>query len=165
MQEIPINTITSPNVILELIYRLKVKDVMTTDLVTATKETTLRQIQYIMREKQVTGLPIVVGKRLIGIVSMDDIIQALDKGYIEEKAQDHMTRNLIVLEDDMPISFAISYFDRFSYHRFPVLNKHKELVGMITSRDITSTLLVEINREIEELEKRTRTTSLSEEMS
>jgi len=65
----------------------------------------------------------------------------------------------------MPISFAISYFDRFSYHRFPVLNKHKELVGMITSRDITSTLLVEINREIEELEKRTRTTSLSEEMS
>jgi len=165
MQEIPINTYNSPNVILELIYKLKIKDVMTTNLVTATKETPLREIQYIMRERQVTGLPIVLGKRLIGIVSMDDIIQALDKGYINEKAQDHMTRNLIVLEDDMPISFAISYFDRFSYHRFPVLNKHKELVGMITSRDITSTLLVEINREIEDLEKRTRTTGLSEEMS
>ncbi|WP_320127432.1 CBS domain-containing protein [uncultured Sphaerochaeta sp.] len=164
MQEIPINTYTSPNVILELIYRLKVKDVMTKDLETATKDTPLRKIQHIMREKQVTGLPIVQGKRLIGIVSMDDIIQALDKGYIEEKAQDHMTRNLIVLEDDMPVSFAISYFDRFSYHRFPVLNKHKELVGMITSRDITSTLLVEINREIEELEKRTSTSSLSDEM-
>jgi CBS domain-containing protein/anti-sigma regulatory factor (Ser/Thr protein kinase) len=165
MQEIPINTYNSPNVILELIYKLKIKDVMTTDLVTATKDTPLREIQYIMRERQVTGLPIVLGKRLIGIVSMDDIIQALDKGYIDEKAQDHMTRNLIVLEDDMPISFAISYFDRFSYHRFPVLNKHKELVGMNTSRDITSTLLVEINREIEDLEKRTRTTGLSEEMS
>jgi CBS domain-containing protein len=164
MQEIPINTYTSPNVILELIYRLKVKDVMTKNLETATKDTPLRKIQHIMREKQVTGLPIVQGKRLIGIVSMDDIIQALDKGYIEEKAQDHMTRNLIVLEDDMPVSFAISYFDRFSYHRFPVLNKHKELVGMITSRDITSTLLVEINREIEELEKRTSTSSLSDEM-
>ncbi|MDD3903412.1 MAG: CBS domain-containing protein [Sphaerochaeta sp.] len=164
MQEIPINTYTSPNVILELIYRLKVKDVMTTDLVTATKDTPLRAIQHIMREKQVTGLPIVMGKRLIGIVSMDDIIQALDKGYINETAQNHMTRNLIVLEDDMPVSFAISYFDRFSYHRFPVLNKHKELVGMITSRDITSTLLVEINREIEDLEKRTSTTSLSDEM-
>ena len=137
---------------------------MTTDLVTATKDTPLRAIQHIMREKQVTGLPIVMGKRLIGIVSMDDIIQALDKGYINETAQNHMTRNLIVLEDDMPVSFAISYFDRFSYHRFPVLNKHKELVGMITSRDITSTLLVEINREIEELEKRTSTTSLSDEM-
>ncbi len=165
MQEIPINTYNSPNVILELIYKLKIKDVMTTDLVTATKDTPLREIQHIMRERQVTGLPIVLGKRLIGIVSMDDIIKALDKGYINEKAQDYMTRNLIVLEDDMPISFAISYFDRFSYHRFPVLSKHKELVGMITSRDITSTLLVEINREIENLEQRTRTTSLSEEMS
>ena len=50
MQEIPINTDTSPNVILELIYRLKVKDVMTTNVVTATKETSLREIQYIMRE-------------------------------------------------------------------------------------------------------------------
>ncbi len=164
MQEIPINTVTSPNVILELIYRLKVKDVMTTEVVTATKETSLREIQYIMREKQVTGLPIVMGKRLVGIVSMDDIIQALDKGHINEKAQDHMTRNLIVLADDMPVSFAINYFDRFSYHRFPVLNKHKELVGMITNRDITSTLLIEINRELEELEKRTSTSSKSDEM-
>jgi anti-sigma regulatory factor (Ser/Thr protein kinase) len=85
---------------------------------------------------------------------MDDIIQALDKGYIEDPCFDHMSRNLIVLEDDMPISFAISYFDRFSFHRFPVLNKQKELIGMITSRDITSTLLVEINREVEDLERK-----------
>lgn len=164
MQEIPINTVTSPTVILELIYRLKVKDVMTTNLVTATKETSLREIQHIMRKRQVTGLPIVMGKRLVGIVSMDDIINALDKGYIDEMAEQHMSRNLIILEDDMPVSFAINYFDRFSYHRFPVLNKNKELVGMITNRDITSTLLVEINRELEELERKTRSSSPSDEM-
>jgi anti-sigma regulatory factor (Ser/Thr protein kinase) len=101
---------------------------------------------------------------LLGIVSMDDIIKALDFGYINETAEKHMTRNLIVLEDDMPVSFAISYFDRFRFHRFPVLNKSKELVGMITSRDITSTLLVEINREIEELEKRTNNVKLSDDL-
>ena len=33
-----------------------------------------------MRQEKITGLPIVMGKRLIGLVSMDDIIQALDKG-------------------------------------------------------------------------------------
>jgi CBS domain-containing protein len=156
MQEIPINTMTSPNVILELIYTLKVKDAMTANPLTATKETPLREIQEIMRTKRITGLPIVMGKRLIGLVSMDDIIRALDEGYIDDTAQKHMTSNLIVLEDDMPISFAINYFDRYRYHRFPVLNKYKELVGMITSRDITSTLLIAINREVEELEKRNR---------
>ncbi|MCH3916857.1 MAG: CBS domain-containing protein [Spirochaetia bacterium] len=154
MQEIPINTYSSPTVILDLIYRLKVKDVMSKDLETAGKETSLREIQKLMREKKITGVPIVQGKRLIGLISMDDIIQALDKGYIEDPCFDHMSRNLIVLEDDMPISFAISYFDRFSFHRFPVLNKQKELIGMITSRDITSTLLVEINREVEDLERK-----------
>jgi CBS domain-containing protein len=167
MQEIPINTVTSANVVLELIYRLKIKDVMSTALITATKETTMREIQQIMRQERITGLPIVMGKRLIGLVSMDDIIQALDKGYIEEKAQDHMSSNLIILEDDMPISFAINYFDRYRYHRFPVLNKDKELVGMITNRDITNALLIEINREVEELEKRSHRVEggiISEEM-
>ncbi|MCK9482667.1 MAG: CBS domain-containing protein, partial [Bacteroidia bacterium] len=55
--------------------------------------------------------------------------------------------------EDMPVSFAISYFDRYRYHRFPVLNKNKELVGMVTTRDISSHLLWEINREVEALER------------
>lgn len=153
MNEIPINTVSSPTVILDLIYSLKIKNVMYTDLTTATKESTLRDIQHLMKDKQITGVPIVQGKRLIGLVSMDDIMKALDLGYIEEPCKKYMTTNITILEDDMPISFAINYFDKFSYHRFPVINKEKELVGMITSRDITATLLVEINKEIEALEK------------
>ncbi|MGH4038912.1 MAG: CBS domain-containing protein [Sphaerochaeta sp.] len=153
MNQIPINTISSPTVILDLIYSLKVKDVMYKNLTTATMQTTLREIQRLMKENQITGVPIVQGKRLVGLVSMDDIMQALDKGYIEEPCKKYMSRNITILEDDMPISFAINYFDKFSYHRFPVIDKEKELVGMITSRDITATLLVEINKEIEALEK------------
>jgi CBS domain-containing protein/anti-sigma regulatory factor (Ser/Thr protein kinase) len=153
MNEIPINTISSPTVILDLIYSLKVKDVMYTDIVTATMETSLREIQRLMKANKITGVPIVQGKRMIGLVSIDDILQALDKGYIEEPCKEYMTTNITILEDDMPISFAINYFDKFSYHRFPVINREKELVGIVTSRDITATLLVEINKEIEALEK------------
>lgn len=153
MQEIPINTYNSPTVILDLIYRLKIKDVMYTNPVTATMDSTMREIQKLMKEKKITGVPIVQGKRLLGLVSMDDIIRAFDEGYIDSPCKSHMSRSIIVLEDDMPISFAINYFDKFSYHRFPVLNKNKELVGIITSRDIAATLLVEINREIELLEQ------------
>ena len=153
MQTIPINTYNSPTVILEMIYRLKVKDVMCSNLYTATRDTTLRTIQRLMKERSITGVPIVEKKRLLGIVSMDDIVQALDKGYIEDPAENHMSRHLIVLEDDMPVSFAISYFDKYTYHRFPVLNRQKELVGMVTSRDISSRLLLEINREIDRIER------------
>ena len=162
MQTIPINTYNSPNVVLELIYRLKVKDVMTKTLITVTRDSTLREVQHLMRNNSITGVPVVQQKRLIGIVSMDDIIRALDDGYIEEKVEKHMSQQLIVLEEDMPISFAISYFDRYRYHRFPVLSKYKEIVGMVTTRDISTRLLWEINHEVENLERMIKTTKVSD---
>jgi len=151
--DIPINTIDSPTVILELIYRLKIKDVMTTALITAKRTDTLRHIQRLMKENYITGVPIVEDQRLLGIVSIDDIVTALDKAYIDDMAEKRMTRNVIVLEDDMPLSFAISYLNKYRYGRFPVLNKARELVGIITSKDVIRTLLVEINREVLRLEK------------
>ncbi|NCB02078.1 MAG: CBS domain-containing protein [Spirochaetia bacterium] len=162
MQTIPINTYTSPTVILELIYRLKVKDVMTKTLITVTRDQTMREVQHLMRNNSITGVPVVQQKRLIGIVSMDDIIRALDYGHIEELVEKHMSQQLIVLEEDMPVSFAISYFDRYRYHRFPVLSKDKEIVGMVTTRDISTRLLWEINHEVENLERMIQTTKVSD---
>ncbi|MFQ3547109.1 MAG: CBS domain-containing protein, partial [Termitinemataceae bacterium] len=152
-EDIPINTHDSPTVILELIYRLKIKDVMTSAVITARRTDTLRHIQHIMRENYITGVPIAEDQRLLGIVSIDDIVTALDKGYIDDTAERRMTRTVIVLEDDMPLSFAISYLNKYRYGRFPVLNKNRELVGIITSKDVIRTLLVEINREVIRLEK------------
>ena len=54
----------------------------------------------------------------------------------------------------MPLSFAVSYFDKYPYRRFPVINKEKKFVGMISSRDVLSALLHELNNEITELENK-----------
>jgi anti-sigma regulatory factor (Ser/Thr protein kinase) len=64
-----------------------------------------------------------------------------------------MTKNVIVLEDDMPLSFAISYLNKYRYGRYPVVNKKNELVGILTSKDVVGTLLAEMNREVLRLEK------------
>ena len=151
--DVPISTVDSPSVVLELIYQLKVKDVMCCSLITADKTETLRRLQGIMRENYITGLPITEGKNLLGIISLEDIIMALDQGYIDKPAEEYMSRNVIVLQDDMPLSFAISYLNKYHYGRFPVLNKKKELVGIVTSKDVIQTLLIEMNREVQRLEK------------
>ena len=151
--DIPISTVDSPSVVLELIYQLKIKDVMNRAVITGKKTDNMRRIQAMMRENYITGLPITDGQNLLGIISIEDIIMALDKGYIDSPVEEHMTRNVIVLEDDMPVSFAISYLNRYRYGRFPVLNKNKELVGILTSKDVIRTLLVEMNREVLRLEK------------
>jgi anti-sigma regulatory factor (Ser/Thr protein kinase) len=89
----------------------------------------------------------------LGIISIEDIVLALDQGCINNPAEERMTKNVIVLEEDMPLSFAISYLNKYRYGRFPVLNKKKELVGILTSNDVIRTLLVEMNREVLRLEK------------
>lgn len=153
MVSFPIDTEGGPQVVLELIYRLKVKDVMMRDVITASASSSLRDIQLAMRDRGITGVPIVDGDRLLGIVSIGDVIQALDGGWIHELASERMSTSLIVLEDDMPLSFAITYFNRYGYRRFPVLDKNASLVGIVTAADVLRALLIEMNREVEKLEE------------
>jgi CBS domain-containing protein len=113
----------------------------------------MRHIEAMMRENYITGLPISENQQLLGIISIEDIIMALDQGVIDSTVEERMTRNVIVLEDDMPLYFAISYLNKYRYGRFPVLNKKKDLVGILTSKDVIRTLLVEMNREVLRLER------------
>jgi CBS domain-containing protein/anti-sigma regulatory factor (Ser/Thr protein kinase) len=153
LEDIPINAVEPPSVVIELIHQLKVKDVMVTAVLTGEKKQTLRHIQALLRENTVTGIPIVEGRKLVGIVSIEDIILALDKGYIDDLVEDRMTKKVISLQDDMPLSFAISCLNKYRFGRFPVLNKNEDLVGIITSSDVIRALLIEMNREVLRLEK------------
>lgn len=152
---IPINTDLPSPIIVELIYRLKIRDIMNSPVHVVEPGATMRCAQQVMKERNVTGLPVVDQDRLVGIVSMDDVIRALDEGSIEELVSDRMTRSVIVLEDDMPLSFAIQYIEKFRFGRFPVLSADKRLVGIVSSRDVIVALLMEINKEIERFEART----------
>ena len=143
----------TPSVVLELIYQLKIKDVMSTSVITAGKKDTLRHIQGVMKENSITFVPITEDKKLIGLVSIADILTALDKGHIDATAEEKMTRDIIVLDADRPLSFAISSLNKYRYNHFPVINKENELQGIITAKNVISTLLVEINREVLKLEK------------
>ncbi|NLL84865.1 MAG: CBS domain-containing protein [Lentisphaerae bacterium] len=128
---------------------------MTTELLVAARHTTLREVQDIMKQIKISGVPVAENGRLYGLISIDDIIRALEGGYIDEPCQKHMSTKLVVLEDDMPLSFAISYFDRYRYGRFPVLDRNQRLVGIICQRDINRTLLVELTHELRRMEELT----------
>jgi CBS domain-containing protein len=142
-----------PLVLLELIQRLKVRDVMTRDVVSLERYIPLWEAQRLMKEKHISGIPVVEDGRLFGLISTDDIIRAIEGGYIAQPCGHYMTTKLVVLEDDMPLSFAIQYFDRFHFGRFPVLNRERALVGIICQRDINRALLAELSEEFNRMEK------------
>ncbi len=143
-----------PLVLMELIQRLKVRDVMTRDVITVSRDAPMRRVQALMKAHQISGVPIAENGRLYGLVSIDNIIRAIEGGTIDEVAQKHMSTKLVVLEDDMPLAFAIRYFGRYSFGRFPVLNRSQALVGIVSQRDITRALLLELANELQRIEAR-----------
>ena len=152
MSTIPVNTDSSSDAILELLFKLKVKDVMTSSVLTASPDNTIREIQLLMKRSRVTGVPVVEGRSLVGIISMEDIVNAFDGGWINEKVEDHMTRNVIVMQESMPVSFCVSYFNKYRFGRFPVIDNQNKLVGIVTTTDVISSLLAAMNTEVERLE-------------
>ena len=61
---------------------MKVRDVMSTELVTVTREVTLKQAASLMLEHRISGLPVVDGDRVLGVLSETDVL------YKETKARD-----------------------------------------------------------------------------
>ncbi len=137
---------------LEIIFTLKIRDVMCSDVVSAAKTDTLRHVQNLMKVHSISGVPIAENGRLQGLISVDNILRALDFGYIDDTVEAYMTRNLMVLEEQMPLSFAISWFEKYRFGRFPVIDKNDKLCGIVTSRDIIAKLLSELNRKVEKIE-------------
>jgi CBS domain-containing protein len=154
MTTVPISADSSPSVVLELLYSFKVKDAMTRDLVTALPSSSLRQVQILMRDHAITGVPIEEEGRLLGIVSIGDIIGALDSGTMDHLAQEVMSASVVTLDEEMPLSFAVTYFDRYKFGRFPVLDATGRLSGIITASDILRRLLIALNEEIGRMEQR-----------
>ena len=69
-------------------------------------EDTMHTAKNIMKENGLTGLPVVDGNRLAGILSLYDIMACYDNGSLDDKVSKYMSRDVILLEEEMPISFA-----------------------------------------------------------
>jgi hypothetical protein len=82
-----------------LIYELRVRDAMTRPPVTAGPGDSLRTIQHLMKTHRISGVPILQNGALAGLVSIEDIINALDQGHVNDPAERWMTRNIVTLRD------------------------------------------------------------------
>ena len=143
-------------IIMELLQRFKVRDVMKRQVIVVPRSATLREAQAVLRDNRISGVPVSEGGRLYGIVSVNDIIKGLDGGWMDDPCEDHMATNLVVLEAGMPLAFALRYFNNYTYGRFPVLDSNRQLVGIISQRDVMRALLYELSVEIRKLERKTR---------
>jgi CBS domain-containing protein/anti-sigma regulatory factor (Ser/Thr protein kinase) len=128
----------------ELTYELKVEDAMTQGVVTVAPQATMAEVREMLRIHRISGTPVLEDERLVGIVSLEDLINALADGELDATAGDKMARNIETLYADEPLVHAVGQFARLNFGRFPVVDRDGHLVGILTQGDIVRALLREL---------------------
>ena len=79
----------------ELSYDLKTRDVMTTALRTASPAMPLSKVLDILRSNRISGVPVLEEGNLVGIVSLEDIIRAMERNDLSAPTSQYMTRHVV----------------------------------------------------------------------
>jgi CBS domain-containing protein/anti-sigma regulatory factor (Ser/Thr protein kinase) len=140
----------------ELTYELKIEDAMTRNVVTVTPETPVHEFRQILREKVISGTPVMEKDQLVGLISIEDFIKCLADGEMDALVKEKMTKDVEILYADEPVVHAVRKFDQYGYGRLPVIDRTTgKLVGILTKGDIIKGLLrkLEIDYHEEEIHR------------
>lgn len=147
---------------------LKVKDIMTTRLITVTPETEILQAARLMLENRINGVPVVNrSEKLVGILCQSDLIAQqkrlpipsyftfLDGVFsmssmkqIQKQAQkiaaatvaQAMTSDPVFVGPDMSIEVVANLMVDKGFHTLPVIADGR-LVGVVGKEDVLRTLM------------------------
>jgi CBS domain-containing protein/anti-sigma regulatory factor (Ser/Thr protein kinase) len=134
----------------EMAYEVTVGEVMATKMVSVSPEQTMAEFRFILRDNRISGTPVVESGKLVGMVSIEDLINALSENAINAPIRERMKTNLQCLYDDELLVHCIAKFSKLGYRRYPVLNRQEELVGIITKGSIVEGLLKMLEIEYEQ---------------
>ncbi|HSK86917.1 MAG TPA: CBS domain-containing protein [Anaerolineales bacterium] len=138
----------------ELSYDLKIRDVMASELHTASPEMPISKVLDSLRINRISGLPVVEKGKLIGILSIEDIVRAMQKNDLAAPVSQYMTREVATVASYDSIVKALRTFTEKGLGRLPVLDENHKLVGMLTKGDITRGILMALQRDYKEEEVR-----------
>ena len=150
------------------VIMLKVKDIMSRDLITVSPETEIVQAARLLLEKRINGLPVIdESGKLVGILCQSDLIAQQKKlpipsfftfldglistsslKQIEKQVQkiaattvaQAMTLNPVTVQPDMAIEVVAALMVDKNFHTIPVVDAGM-LVGIVGKEDILKTLM------------------------
>lgn len=152
---------------------MKVADVMHTTLFSVTEETPIKEVARLIFTIGISGVPVLKGKKLIGIITEHDIlsrmyptIEELMEDYVHVKDFEKMEERLVSLLEtpvknimnsqvttgtvDLPLMEAQSTMLVRQFSRLPIVDKENNLIGIVSQGDIFRQLL---KKEIPKIEK------------
>lgn len=136
----------------EMVYEITVGEVMSSQMVIISPDETMADFRVILRDNKISGTPVVENGKLVGMISIEDLINALTDNAIDTPVRERMKTKVECLYSDELLVHCIAKFSKYGYRRYPVLNRNEELVGIVTKGSIVEGLLRKLEIEYEQSE-------------
>ena len=127
--------------------RMKIADLMSTDLVTLTEDETLAHAQRCMARGRIRHLPVVREGKLTGLVTHRDLLAASFSIFAEVERNEQrrifdtvrvveaMHRDVVTVSPTLGVAQAASILLENKYGCLPVVDGEGILVGIVTEAD------------------------------
>jgi len=104
---------------------VRVKDIMTVRVFTVGPETPVKEVASLLIERRMSGVPVVDGAEVVGIVSESDILPLHEEKPARpvRTAADVMTAPVITLTEEATVTEAARVMERHRVKRAPVLRR------------------------------------------
>jgi len=149
-------------------WHSRVRDVMTTSVVTVDRITSYKEIARLLTEHGVSGMPVLtMGRHVAGVVSEGDLLAARvrnaggrwrwlagRKEHMGLVASQLMTSPAITIHPDASLGAAAGLMNAHHLRRLPVVDPDGKLLGIVSRRDLLSVFLrpdAEISHQVREI--------------
>jgi IMP dehydrogenase len=105
------------------------------DPITVDPSRPLREARAVMEEYHISGVPVVEGRRLVGILTSRDL--RFEENF-DQSVGDVMTTDLVTARKGTTLREARTMLHKAKVEKLPLVNESGDLVGLITIRDILS---------------------------
>jgi len=125
---------------------LKVKDIMTENVASLLPDRKISRAKEMMKIQQISGIPIVdKEKHLLGIISIQDIINAVEYNKVNEPLSAMMSTPVVTANPEDSLPEMVEKFNSYKLHRFPVVDENGVLVGIVTREDVLHGIIEKFN--------------------
>ena len=118
-----------------------VRDVMTPNPECVSERDSIRDVARIMKEQDTGVVPVVDGKKIIGLITDRDIVVrgiAEGRDVSNAKVNELMTKSVRSVKEDTPLNEVLDLMSNAEVRRVPVVNGNDELVGILSLGDIAT---------------------------
>jgi CBS domain-containing protein len=123
---------------------LKAKEIMTTDVVSVTKETPIYEAMELLIKNEITGMPVVDEEMtLVGVISEKDCLRLFyaDEEEKNKTVQYFMTQPAVHYNENDSLKTVCDFMMINYFRRVPVTSKKGQVVGILSRPDVIKHIL------------------------